>query len=204
MHSYSFGEFALEPRRDSFSREASRPISRPRPSAAQALVEAAPRALSKAELQDRLWPDTFVVEANLEHLPIVEIRASLCDDRRHPRYVRTVSRFGYAFQEVPSGVERREPGGQVCRLRWDTGRATLFEGEHLIGRDPAADVALDSTAVSRVHARIRVTTDQVTLEDLGSKNGSLVGSRRVEGLVALADGDQISIGTIPMVVRIFA
>ena len=202
MHSYSFGEFALDTStRQLLQRGQPAHLSPKAFQLLQALVEAAPRALSKAELQDRLWPDTFVVEANLQHL-IVEIRASLCDDRRHPRYVRTVYGFGYAFQEVPSGVERREPGGQVCRLRWDTGRATLFEGEHLIGRDPAADVALDSTAVSRVHARIRVTTDQVTLEDLGSKNGSFVGSRRVEGLVALADGDQISIGTIPMVVRI--
>lgn len=202
MHSYSFGEFAL----DTSTRQLLRggqPAHLP-PKAfqlLQALVEAAPRALSKVELQERLWPDTFVVEANLQHL-IVDIRAALGDDPRRPRYVRTVHGFGYAFQEVPVGADRREPGGPVCRLRWDAGRATLSAGEHLIGRDPAGDVTLDSAAVSRVHARIRVSADQVTLEDLGSKNGSFVGSRRVEGRVALTDGDQISIGTIPIVVRI--
>ena len=202
MNSYRFGDFAL----DTSTRQL---LQRGRPAhlspkafqLLQALIEAAPRALSKTELQDRVWPDTFVVEANLQHL-IVEIRASLGDHPRHPRYVRTVHGFGYAFQEVPDGVERREPGGPICRLRWETGRATLLAGEHLIGRDPAADVALESTAVSRVHARIRVSADQVTLEDLGSKNGSFVGSRRVEGPVTLVDGDQISIGTIFIIVRI--
>jgi DNA-binding winged helix-turn-helix (wHTH) protein len=168
----------------------------------QALVEAAPRALSKTELQDRVWPGTFVVEANLQHL-IAEIRGALGDEPRNPRYVRTVHGFGYAFQEVLVRTEAAHPPeALVCRLRWDGGRITLAEGEHIVGRDPAADVVLDSSTVSRHHARIRVGDGRVTLEDLGSKNGSYVQSRRVEGPLTLADGDDIRIGMVPLRVRI--
>jgi DNA-binding winged helix-turn-helix (wHTH) protein len=60
------------------------------------LVEQRPKAVSKREIHDRLWPSTLVSEANLSAL-IFEIRAALGDDARRPRYVRTVRGFGYAF-----------------------------------------------------------------------------------------------------------
>ncbi len=60
------------------------------------LVERRPKALSKSELQDLLWPATFVVEKNLTNL-VAEIRAALEDDAARPRFIRTVPRFGYAF-----------------------------------------------------------------------------------------------------------
>lgn len=60
------------------------------------LVEKRPRALSKQELHERLWPATFVSEVNLATL-IAEIREALGDDARKPRFVRTARRFGYAF-----------------------------------------------------------------------------------------------------------
>ena len=65
------------------------------------LVENCPKALSKTELQGRLWPSTFVVEKNLTNL-VSEIREALGDDPVHPRFVRTVRRFGYAFREAPA------------------------------------------------------------------------------------------------------
>jgi hypothetical protein len=47
-----------------------------------------------------------VVEKNLTNL-VSEVRAALDDDPVHPRFVRTVHRFGYAFCEVPA-AERRD------------------------------------------------------------------------------------------------
>ena len=70
------------------------------------LVSARPKALSKQELQEHLWPDTFVVEKNLTNL-ISEIREKLVDDPALPRFIRTVPRFGYAFVHPPSAM----PGG---------------------------------------------------------------------------------------------
>jgi DNA-binding winged helix-turn-helix (wHTH) protein len=57
------------------------------------LIAHRPRALSKRALQERLWPDTFVVEKNLVNL----VREALGDDPARPLFVRTVHRFGYAF-----------------------------------------------------------------------------------------------------------
>ena len=61
-----------------------------------ALVLERPKALSKADLQERLWPGTFVAEANLSNL-VAEIRAALGDPARAPQFVRTAHGFGYAF-----------------------------------------------------------------------------------------------------------
>jgi len=62
------------------------------------LARERPRALTKSHLLETLWPDTFVVEANLSNL-VAELRAALDDDARQPRYVRTVYGRGYAFCE---------------------------------------------------------------------------------------------------------
>jgi DNA-binding winged helix-turn-helix (wHTH) protein len=60
------------------------------------LVLDRPRVLSKAVLLKRLWPETFVEEANLSNL-VAEIREALGDQARAPSYVRTAHGFGYAF-----------------------------------------------------------------------------------------------------------
>jgi DNA-binding winged helix-turn-helix (wHTH) protein len=53
------------------------------------LVLDRPKVVSKAILQERLWPGAFVVEANLSNL-VAEIREALGDSARAPRFVRTV------------------------------------------------------------------------------------------------------------------
>ena len=166
----------------------------------QVLVEAAPRALSKAQLQDRIWPDTFVIEANLQHL-IAEIRRALGESPQQPCYIRTLFGFGYAFQNPSANADAAQPHA-ICRLGWNEGRATLMAGEYTIGRDATADVVLDSATVSRYHARLRVSGAAVALEDLGSKNGTFVGERRVQGVVTLSDGDGVRFGNVPVTVRI--
>ncbi|HJZ75149.1 MAG TPA: winged helix-turn-helix domain-containing protein [Vicinamibacterales bacterium] len=109
----------------------------------QIVIENRPKALSKSDLHDRLWPDTFVVDANLSNL-VGEVRRAIGDDRRHPRFVRTVHRFGYGFRTelVPSDAAHRT----VFRLEWPGGRVLLSEGEHIVGRDPNAAVATASSA----------------------------------------------------------
>ena len=105
----SFGEFVL----DLDSRELRRGAEPVRlsPKAFQLLeilVINRPKALSKADLQDKLWPDTFVVEKNLANL-VSEIRQALGDSPSAPGFIRTVPRYGYAFHETI-------PGDQAPRL----------------------------------------------------------------------------------------
>ena len=54
-----------------------------------ALIRERPRAVSKTDLHQRLWPDTSVADANLTNL-VADLRDALGDDARHPRVIRTV------------------------------------------------------------------------------------------------------------------
>lgn len=165
------------------------------------LAAARPKALSKSDLQDRLWPGAFVVEKNLANL-VGEIREAIGDDATRPRFLRTVHRFGYAFRDAV-GHDRpdRSGSGIAFRLKWPEGRITLEEGEHVLGRDPDVEIFLNSASVSRRHAQIRIAACQATIEDLGSKNGTFVGSERLEGARALADGDVIRVGSVKLTFR---
>jgi len=169
------------------------------------LVTARPRALSKDVLYERLWPNTFVVEANLSNL-VGELRAALADDRRHPRFVRTVHGFGYAFQAAPEGVSAitGQPGIVLYQLVWSGGRATFGEGEHILGRDPSLDLCVESSSVSRRHARLRIDRGEAMLEDLGSKNGTFVNDKRLTAPVVLADRDQLCVGSVRLMFRILS
>jgi DNA-binding winged helix-turn-helix (wHTH) protein len=204
MGVYKFGEFVLDSDTRELLREGSPLHLSPKAfQLIEELVRNAPRAMSKADLQDLLWPNTFVVEANLQHL-VGEIRSALDDDPRRPRFVRTVRGFGYAFKHRRFSMTEGTRRCLVCRLRWDDGRVTLTDGEHVVGRDPSVDIVLESTTVSRRHARIRISAIDVTLEDLGSRNGSFVSGRRVEGTVKIADGDNLRFGRVPVSVRVYS
>lgn len=68
------------------------------------LVESAPKAVSKADLQEQLWPDTFVADGSLAGL-VNELRSALGDDSKEPKYIRTLYGFGYAFAAQPAAVD---------------------------------------------------------------------------------------------------
>lgn len=167
------------------------------------LVLDRPKALSKAVLQQRLWPETFVAEANLSNL-VAEVREALGDQARAPRFVRTAHGFGYAFcgdaTEMPAAQAAPAPADRAaCWLEWGARRFPLSIGDNVVGRDPDVEVRLDASTVSRRHARFVVTSDRTILEDLGSKNGTLLGTERVTSPVPLADGDAIRIGSLLVV-----
>ncbi|HEX6739421.1 MAG TPA: FHA domain-containing protein, partial [Vicinamibacteria bacterium] len=163
---------------------------------------------TKAEIQERLWPGVFVAEANVANL-IGEVRTALGDDPRQPRYVRTLHRYGYAFSAEAkaqgSSTSRARSSSlpvRRCRLAWSGGRVTLGEGEHILGRSPDLDVYLNSPSVSRRHARLRISAKEVTLEDLGSKNGTYLHGERLESPARLQDGDELRLGSIRIKFRV--
>ena len=162
------------------------------------LVESRPRALTKKELLERLWPATYVSETSLATL-IREVRDALGDDARNPRYVRTVHRFGYAFCGGVTGQPEVEPDkaptGLGCWLIWESNQIPLTTGENILGREPEATACLDAATVSRRHARIVISGREATLEDLGSKNGTYLRGARVTALSKLVDGDEIHVGS---------
>jgi DNA-binding winged helix-turn-helix (wHTH) protein len=167
------------------------------------LLACRPRALSKAEIRDALWPATYVAASSLARV-VAELRAALGDDARHPRLVRTIHGFGYAFAgeaatepQTPSAP----PDAFACRLTWGDREILLREGEHVLGRAPTASVWIDSTSVSRSHARIVVAGGRATLEDLRSKNGTFLRGRKLEAPSELLDGDVIAVGPVVLKFR---
>lgn len=65
----------------------------------------------------------------------------------------------------------------------------------VIGRDPDCDVIVTTPdkQVSRRHAKITVTAKGLTVEDLGSKNGTHVNGQRIERPTLLQDGDTVQV-----------
>jgi DNA-binding winged helix-turn-helix (wHTH) protein len=158
-----------------------------------------PKVVPKEVLQERLWPSTFVAEANLSNL-VAEIRKALGDAARAPVYIRTAHGFGYAFcgEAVVIGPRDPAPGSPSCWLEWDGRRLPLTVGEHVIGRDPDVEIRVDQPTVSRRHARLVITTDGTVLEAFVSKNGTFVAGERVSAPVQLTDGDAIRVGSVQM------
>ena len=165
------------------------------------LVRRRPDAVSKDEIHEHLWPNVFVSPANLANL-VVELRAALGDNARKPRFLRTVSRFGYAFAADPVGAPGGAPRPFACRLVWGPREIALDASENVIGRDSAAVVWIDDASVSRRHARITLDDKGATIEDLGSKNGTFVRGRRIEKPARLGDRDAIKIGPARLVFRL--
>ena len=74
------------------------------------------------------------------------------------------------------------------------GQRFELEGARTIGRE-GADITIEDDQVSRTHARVSVAGDTVTIEDLGSTNGTFVNGEKIEGAATLAPGDTVRIGT---------
>ena len=168
------------------------------------LIEHRDRAVSKKELHDRLWPGTFVSEATLASL-VAELRRGLGDRPAKPAFVRTVHGYGYAFCGLIDGeaaAPRGPQNGLMCWVVWRNRELPLKDGENIIGRDPGVAVQLEAPSVSRRHARIVVSPEGATLEDLGSKNGTLLRNERITDAATLADLDEIQIGSARIVMRI--
>jgi pSer/pThr/pTyr-binding forkhead associated (FHA) protein len=73
-------------------------------------------------------------------------------------------------------------------------RADLAQAPILIGRGNDAAIRLDDDYVSTRHARIAASGDQWFVEDLGSTNGTYIGSARITQPTTLTLGTQVRIG----------
>jgi pSer/pThr/pTyr-binding forkhead associated (FHA) protein len=67
--------------------------------------------------------------------------------------------------------------------------------ESILGRDATCDLALDDPKVSRRHARLMRMGDEITVEDLGSTNGTFVNGNRIRGKSKVRPGDVITVGS---------
>jgi pSer/pThr/pTyr-binding forkhead associated (FHA) protein len=77
------------------------------------------------------------------------------------------------------------------------GKSFLFPpGEFLFGRGSECHIQPNSDWVNRQHCLLRVGADRVSVQDLGSRNGTLVNGHRVVGELRLHHGDQLQVGPL--------
>ena len=76
----------------------------------------------------------------------------------------------------------------------DQGRSFALTAQSVIGRDPTATIHLTDEEVSRRHAIVTLGEGQISIEDLGSFNGTHVGASRIDGETLLQVGDRVRVG----------
>jgi len=166
------------------------------------LIENRPKALSKQEIFERLWPGTFVSENNLAAL-IADLRATLGDQAAEPRFIRTVYAYGYAFvgDAAPSSAATAGRDSARWLLLFNGRELPLQPGDNILGRTGEGVIALDAPSVSRQHARLTIANGQAVIEDLGSKNGTWVGPAEVTGPTLVKSGDEIRLGSVVVTIH---
>ena len=159
------------------------------------LVKNRPNAVPHEQLHAALWPGVHVSETSLAAL-VTQLRKALGDRSGDGRLIRTLHRVGYAFigDAIVAG-HTPAVGGPVWRLIWHGESIDVPAGESVIGRDRGCAVQIDADSVSRHHARLHVDGSEVSIEDLGSKNGTWVAGERIRGTAALTDGSSVRLGS---------
>jgi DNA-binding winged helix-turn-helix (wHTH) protein len=165
------------------------------------LITNRPTALSKDDLLQQVWLNVFVSQASLTRA-VKELREALDDPAQTPRLIRTVHGYGYSFIGDASVEAAPLDAVPRCWLVSPTRDYPLTDGTHVIGRDADVSVRLLSPSVSRRHARVVVNGSSAMIEDLSSKNGTIVQNDTISAATPLADRDEIRIGTFVLTFRV--
>ncbi len=105
-----------------------------------------------------------------------------------------------AMQEMPTAVlpcaQALMPSipGPALDVRWQSLQRRFQPGRDIVvGRDPQADIRVESPLISRVHLIMRFVDGRWVAVDNGSLNGMFIGGRRMSSVV-ITDGLTINIG----------
>jgi DNA-binding winged helix-turn-helix (wHTH) protein len=164
------------------------------------------RLLSRQEIVERVWTDVAVTD-DAVRFQVAELRKAFGDEGA--ALLKTIRGEGYRWDSKvraeatrPVRTVRGEPPTQPgFRLVLEDREIHLLDGANVLGRDPDSALWIDDASVSRRHARVVLAGGRASLEDLDSKNGTLLNGRRISRKEDLTDGDEIRIGIARMVFR---
>lgn len=152
------------------------------------------RTLGTAYADGLLSENTFV--DRLEQLlkaPLVYPRRLIGDLNRRPSAhslrARVTAAAVAVAHRIAAAVDRRSD-------EWSTLLALDWSGKQdqlLVGRDPACDVVLQDSTVSRRHAQLFFRAGSWIVQDLESTNGTLLNGKRV-GRCEVRPGDRLILG----------
>ena len=108
---------------------------------------------------------------------------------------RSPLRHGSLFSASP-GPDRPGPGWYLVAVAGpDTGAWIRLDGDPMVvGRGDHADLQVHDRALSRVHFRVWLDATGISIEDLGSENGTEVEGQPLEAAARLADGRYLHAG----------
>jgi DNA-binding winged helix-turn-helix (wHTH) protein len=164
------------------------------------------RTLLRERIVEKVWGGAAVTDEAVR-AQIVRLRRALGDSGEE--LVKSVRQEGYRWEgdvRVEDAPKRRAvrsvvPRGPRFRLVLDDREVQLLDGANVIGRDSQSALWIDDSSVSRRHAQVVVADGRARLEDLESKNGTLLNGRRISKPEPLADGDEIRVGVIEIYFR---
>lgn len=132
LHYYEFGPFRLNATERLLQRETEVvPLTPKLVDTLVILVEHRGHVLSKDELMESLWPDSFVEESSLTQ-NISLLRKALNDNGNNGQYIETIPKRGYRF--VAEVRELDQPNEEII-LHERTSTQILFEDEHVTDAD---------------------------------------------------------------------
>ncbi len=85
------------------------------------------------------------------------------------------------------------------RLKFIFQEIDLAPGTFLIGRSPSCNLTLEDPLVSRQHVKIVITDQAATIEDMGSRNGTLVNNEPLFDASPLKHKDRVRVGSHEMI-----
>lgn len=119
------------------------------------------------------------------------VAAWMLDRAESRRRVASARKQGaWAIEVVDPGPAALEKGAKIPLA----GRITL-------GRSPDCSIVIEDPSVSALHALLRVDDGRCVLEDMGSRNGTMLDGDRVERPSALVEGSEIRVGDVRLVAR---
>ncbi len=116
------------------------------------------------------------------------------------RVLRVASVQARPVEEISSGGRRRRGGGLLALEFIEpldrAGERVDVDIAVTVGRGQECDLQLNDNYLSSRHARVANDNGDLTIEDLGSTNGSYVNQELVEGRVLLERGDIVQVGGV--------
>jgi predicted ATPase len=107
------------------------------------LIERPGQLVTKDNLLNAVWPETFVSDAVLK-VTIGQIREALGDDPKSPRFIETAHRRGYRF------IGQIAEGGQMLAVAQETGSHNAVSGSRLHAADSPLPVVGRDKALARM------------------------------------------------------
>lgn len=90
-----------------------------------------------------------------------------------------------------AGTVMRSVAAEWSLVAKDTGKTFAVTRDAIVGRQPDCAIPIVDDCISRNHARVSLKDGSVTVEDLGSTNGTFVNGERIKQPRVLKEGDEV-------------